>query len=89
MGGGKTSTFKGSAEFNTLFDLVMSHKLTAIFLYFGTTAHMSGPADVYGKFPHTLAARMVVNGTLDSRGGPMNVFETYDMYRFCVRYVKE
>ena len=50
---------------------------------------MSGPVDMYGEMPHTLAARMVVNCTLDSADGPMDVFEAYDMYRFCIKYVKE
>jgi hypothetical protein len=89
VGDGKASTFKGSPEFNTLYDLVVAHKLTAICLYFGATAHMSGPVDAYGKFPHTLATRMVVGDTLDPDDGPMNVFEAYDMYRFCVKYVAQ
>jgi len=89
VGDGKTSTFKGSPEFNTLYDLVIAHALTAICLYFGATAHMSGPVDAYGKFPHTLATRMVTNNTLDPHDGPMNVFEAYDMYRFCVKYVSQ
>ena len=40
-GNGNTSTFKGSPEFNTLYDLVLAHKLMAICLYFGATAHMT------------------------------------------------
>ena len=42
---------------------------------------MSGLVDIYGKQPHSLAARMIVNCTLDQSDGPPNVFKAYDMYR--------
>ena len=38
VGDGKASTFKGSPEFNTLFDLVILHNLTAICLYYDSLA---------------------------------------------------
>ena len=63
------------------------HNLTAIYLYFGATARMSGPVDMCGKQPHTLASRVAVNGQLAAPGGPSNFFEAYEIYRFCVKYV--
>ena len=89
VGDGKALTFKDSPESNALCDLAVLHNLTAICLYFGTTAHMSGPVDMYDKQPHTLTTRMVVNDTLDESDGPMNVFEACAMYRFYYKCVKE
>ena len=88
VGGGKASSFKDDTEFNVLRDLVIEHKLTAICLHFGATVHMSGPVDMCGKQPHSLATRMVVNGTPDQSYGPLNVFEAYDMFLFYCKYTK-
>ena len=89
VGDGKPSTFKDIPEFKTLYDLVILHNMAAIGLYFGAMAHMDGPVDMYGKLPHTLATRMVVNCALESSNCPKNVSDAYDMYRFCNRCVKE